>query len=325
MPDTSSTKDQVANLLAAKNDWVSGEKISDVLGISRAAVAKHVNALRREGFLIDAVSKRGYFLKIAPDPIDPKKIKAGLRSKIIGRGECIWLPETSSTNQEAVVRAVDGLAEGAVILSDRQLTGRGRRGRSWFSPPRSLCFSVLLRPAWPAARLPWLMIAGAAAVHRLVVESAGLPAAIKWPNDVLVNGRKMAGVLVEAGLSAGEVDWAVVGIGVNINTTAEEFPEDLAGRVTSLLVEGGRVFDRNKLYAGLLNNFDEFYRLLLAGRENILNDYWREASGLVGREMKIIASEGRVKGRAMGLNKDGHLLVTTADGRELLLESGDCQ
>lgn len=299
--------------------------MSETLGISRAAVAKHVTALRREGFLIESASRRGYLLKIAPDRIDPEEIKAGLDSEIIGRGEWVWLPETRSTNQEAVIRAAGGLAEGAVVLTDRQLTGRGRRGRSWFSPPRSMCLSLLLRPPWPAARLPWLMIAATAAVHRLVVQSAGLPAGIKWPNDVLIRGRKMAGILVETGLSAGEVEWAVVGIGVNVNTAAEEFPGELSGRITSLLEEGGRVFDRNQLYAGLLNYFDYNYRLLLSGEEGLLADYWQKAAGLDGREMKIVTAEGLVAGRALGLGEDGRLLLAAPDGRNIPLESGDSQ
>lgn len=325
MPDSNSSKDRIISLLSAEKNWVSGEEMSKVLGISRAAVAKHVNTLRRDGFLIDSASKRGYFLKIAPDRLDPEQIQAGLNTAVIGRGEWIWLPETRSTNQEAVVRAAGGLAEGAVILTDRQLTGRGRRGRSWFSPPRSLCCSLLLRPPWPATRLPWLMIAATAAVHRLVTEGANLPATIKWPNDVCIRGRKMAGILVETGLSAGEVEWAVAGIGVNVNTAAEEFPEDLLGRITSLLEEGGQVLDRNWLYTGLLNYFDHYYQLLLSGREKSLADYWWEASGLDGREMRVLAAEGPVEGRAIGLNEDGRLLLATPDGRNLPLESGDYQ
>lgn len=325
MSDSNSTKDRVTRLLAAEKGWVSGEKMSALLGISRAAVAKCVSALRGEGYLIDAASRRGYFLKITPDQIDLGKIKAGLNSEIIGRGEWVWLPETRSTNQDAVVRAAGGLAEGSVILTDRQLTGRGRKGRSWFSPPRSLCFSVVLRPPWPASRLPWLMIAATAAVHRLLAEAMELPTAIKWPNDVFVNGRKLAGILVETGLSAGEVQWAVVGIGVNVNTLAEEFPKDLAGHITSMLEESGRVFDRNQLYAGILNHFDYFYRQLLAGREGSLAGYWRESANLMGREIKIVSAEGLVRGRALGFNEDGRLKVSTSDGRILFLESGDCQ
>lgn len=323
MPRSATTKSMVAGLLVRENAWISGERISELLGISRAAVAKHITSLRKEGYLIDAASRRGYFCRIVPDNIDVQLIRKGLRTKALGRADWLCLPQAFSTNQEAILRAAEGSAHGSIVLALNQTGGRGRKGRSWFSPPRSLAFSVILRPAMPAEKLPWLMIAAASAVHKTLLDLTGLKAGIKWPNDVCINGKKCSGILVEAGLSAGDLEWAVVGVGLNVNAAADDFPEGLRAEVTSIFEESGLVYERNTLSASLINDLDYFYNLIGEGREKSLAAYWMEASGLIGHKIKIALASGMVEGRAIGLNEDGRLTVKRPGGQVAEIESGD--
>jgi len=313
----------VARLLTKEKGWVSGEWISESLGISRAAVAKHISSLRQEGYLIDSASRRGYMCRIIPDVVDVDLIQKSLTTKFLGRSEWRYLPETMSTNQEAVMGASEGLPDGSVILAGTQTTGRGRKGRRWFSPPRSICFSVVLRPSLALEKLPWLMIAATAAVHMTIFSEAAISAQIKWPNDVCINGKKCAGILVEVGLSAGEPEWGVIGIGLNVNAAAEDFPEDLRDAVTSLFEESGLIGSRNILYASLINNLEYFYDLLRQGKEKQVSSYWAKASGLIGENLKIARASDTIEGCVMGLNENGRLIVKRPRGKIMTIESGD--
>lgn len=318
------TKNKVAAILRKSSGWLSGEAISAELGISRAAVAKHVNSLRDEGFLIDSASRRGYLLKIEPDTIDLKLIAKSLKTKIIGKGEWQWLPETTSTNRAGAIGAAGGMADGSLIMAERQTTGRGRRGRQWFSPPRSIFFSTLLRPKFPAEKLPWLMIAATAAVHKTVSALVKGEANIKWPNDVMVDNCKLAGILVESGLAAGELEWAVVGIGLNVNVEVEEFPAELQSHTTSVFEAAGQeTFSRNALYAEIINSLDNFYLKLLKGESGELAAYWQQAAGFIGRDITVRSGDVELKGKALGLNADGRLILGLADGSETIIESAD--
>jgi BirA family biotin operon repressor/biotin-[acetyl-CoA-carboxylase] ligase len=323
MPQHTETKSQVAKLLAESRDWISGESISEALGLTRAAISKHIAALREEGYIIESAPRRGYLCRIVPDTVDISSIKKYLDTKVLGKSEWTDLATAVSTNQVAVAGASQGLPNGSVIIARRQTIGRGRRGRLWHSPPRSVFFSVVLRPAMPAENLPWLMIAATCAVHRALVKTMGIEADIKWPNDVRVHGRKCSGVLVEAGLSAGDLEWAVVGIGLNVNAAALDFPAEMRENVTSLYEATGVTHDRNLVYAAILNSFDYFYQQLGQAGEGKIADYWMRASAPASQNMHIALANETIEGRALGLNENGRLLVEKAGGRIQAVESGD--
>jgi BirA family biotin operon repressor/biotin-[acetyl-CoA-carboxylase] ligase len=155
-------------------------------------------------------------------------------------------------------------------------------------------------------------------------EAAGIEAKIKWPNDVCISGKKCSGILVEAGLRAGDLEWAVVGVGLNVNAVRDDFPAEMRDKVTSVYEESGRAMELNDLYAAILNSFDCFCRHLYSGREDLIVDYWAKASDLIGRTIQISLSHGtKIEGQAIGLNQNGHLIVKKAKGIEQIIEIGD--
>jgi BirA family biotin operon repressor/biotin-[acetyl-CoA-carboxylase] ligase len=323
MNSSQPTKLYVLDLLRQNQEWISGEKISEMLGISRAAVGKHIGKLREESYWIEAVSRRGYRLKMEPDTLDINLIKKRTKTKIIGHGQWVHLEKTESTNSQAAVLGAAGAPEGSLVVADFQSHGRGRKGRSWFSAPRSIHFSILLRPDMPARKLSLLSLLACLAVQKTVVELCGLEACIKWPNDILLNNKKAAAVLVEASIIGGEVAWAVIGIGYNLNAAGEEFPAELHGLVTSVFEETGKNFSRNQVYAELINQLDSYYcQFLKTGAEPLVNE-WKNKTDIIGQRLRLSADGQRIYGKAIDLNHDGLLLVLDNAGNKHQLEVGD--
>lgn len=267
-----STRERVLALLRAADGWCSGESLSRELGVSRAAVAKHVAVLREAGYEIDAAPRRGYRL-LFEETYSEAAVRAALGSVRAGQGTWLWLGETESTNRNAVALALEGGPDGSVVVADRQQTGRGRQGKSWFTAPGSLAFSLLWRfslgepenktealPAAPEKRLTRLLSSEVeplllrllAAVGNAVAKETGLPIVLKEPNDLLLHGRKCCGMLVETGTEVNEVAWLVLGVGLNVNASASDFPPHLAGIATSLAMEKGTRFNRASLLCAVL-------------------------------------------------------------------------
>src|SRR5512147_472545 len=225
-------------LAEAGDEFVSGEAISDKLGLTRAAVWKHVEALRAQGYRIDAVPARGYRLSAIPDRLTPLELRPLLNTHDIGQ-VLHHFEVISSTNDHARELAEEGAGHGEVVIAESQTGGRGRRGRPWVSPPgRNAYFSVILRPDLPPSRAPELTLLASVALCD-ALRQANVPAAIKWPNDLLVGDRKIAGILTELASEPERVHWAVVGIGVNVNAAAEDFPAELRDVATSVRIERG--------------------------------------------------------------------------------------
>lgn len=252
-------RERILDMLEQSGGWCSGEDLSGRLGVTRAAVAKHMAALRSGGHAIAAATRRGYKLLARRDKLDGPFVAEALATRFMGKKGWLVLEETASTNLEALRLASEGAEDGFVVAAERQTRGRGRKGHDWISVPRGLQFSVILRPEpsrWDAELLTSL---GAVAVARALRQVAGLPATYKAPNDVLVGGRKIAGVLVETGLRGSEPEWAVVGIGCNVNSLPEDFPEEGRESFTSTLAETGRVLPRPALLAAILESLEGFY------------------------------------------------------------------
>ena len=321
--NTPPTKLQILALLRKSRDWLSGEAISERLGISRAAVAKHIAALRMEGHLIEAASRRGYLLRMEPDTVDAGLIKKSLKTKIIGHGQWAWQERTGSTNNEAAALGAAGAPDGSLVLTDLQTQGRGRRGRKWFSAPRSIQFSVLLKPNLPARQLSVLTLLACLAVQKTLVDLSGAEFTIKWPNDILINAKKVAAVLVEAGISGGEIEWAVMGIGCNLNAAGAEFPKELQEIITSVYEATGRTLSRNSVYEKLITELDNYYVTLLKHGADALIAEWKEKTDIIGKTLSLATSGQAISGEAVDLSDDGLLIVRDRAGKEHPIEAGD--
>ncbi|HET9551793.1 MAG TPA: biotin--[acetyl-CoA-carboxylase] ligase [Anaeromyxobacteraceae bacterium] len=325
MPETTQTGSEelvLAFLAEAADEVVSGEAISDKLGLSRAAVWKHVESLRQQGYRIDAVASRGYRLVEVPDRLRALELRPLLNTHDVGQVlHCF--EELGSTNDQAKELAEQGAEHGEVVVAERQTAGRGRRGRAWLSTARrNVTFSVVLRPEeLPPARAAELTLVAAVAVCD-ALRQAGVDAGIKWPNDVLVGGRKIAGILTEMEAEADRVHWVVLGVGVNVNARLEDFPPELRGEATSVLLERGQPAPRSLFLAACLTGIEDWYDRHAEGGFAPIRAAWRERSVTLGREVSVRTDGGEVLGRAEDIDEAGALLVRTPRGLERIL-SGD--
>jgi BirA family biotin operon repressor/biotin-[acetyl-CoA-carboxylase] ligase len=313
----------LAFLAEAGDEFVSGEAMSDKLGLSRAAVWKHVNALRAQGYRIDAVPARGYRLVEIPDRLGELELRPLLNTHDLGQ-VLHWFEEVGSTNDIAKRLADDGAVHGEVVIAEAQTAGRGRRGRAWVSPAgRNLTLSIILRPDLPPSRAPELTLVASVALCQ-AVRQVGVPAGIKWPNDLLSRGRKLAGVLTELAADPDRVQWVVLGIGVNVNVRAEEFPEELRDIATSLAVERGEPVPRALFAAAVLSSLEEWLDRHAEDGFPSVREAWRAMSITLDREVRVRASGRELEGVAEDVDEAGALLVRTPAGLERVL-AGDVE
>ena len=321
--DRPAPREAILNLFHSRGSaFVSGAELSAALGVSRTAVWKQIGALRELGYAIEAVPSRGYRLLSTPDTLIAAELQAGLETRVIGR-EIVFLERTDSTNLRAAELAEAGGAEGTVVIAEEQTAGKGRLGRRWSSPPGvNLYLSVLLRPPvlpWDAPQLTFL---SAVAVARSVAEERGLQPEVKWPNDVLLRGCKVAGLLNEMRAETEGIHHVILGIGVNLNMTAEQFPADLRYPATSLRIERGERVSRRDFARRLLRHLDALYAEYLAEGFEPVREAWEGFFRLVGREVEVDCQQRLLRGTVRGIDTDGALLLDAGGGRERIL-AGD--
>jgi BirA family transcriptional regulator, biotin operon repressor / biotin---[acetyl-CoA-carboxylase] ligase len=323
-PEPDSEELVLAFLAEAGDEFVSGEAISGKLGLTRTAVWKHVNALRAQGYRIDAVPARGYRLAEVPDRLTALELRPLLNTHDLGRTLHAH-EELASTSDLAKELAEAGAEHGEVVIAETQTAGRGRRGRAWSSPPRkNLYFSVVLRPELPPARAAELTLVASLAICD-ALRQAGVDAGIKWPNDLLVGGRKIAGILTELAAEPDRVHWVVLGVGVNVNAAPEDFPPELRDEATSLLIERGEPAPRALFAAACLTALEDWLDVHEERGFEAIRQAWRERSVTLGREV-VVRTDGReIAGVAEDLDADGALLVRTAAGGLERVLSGDVQ
>lgn len=293
---------------------VSGEELSKSLGVSRTAVWKHIKVLKDLGYLIEAVPSRGYRLVCTPDILTPAELSNGLHVSRIGTS-FVCVDETESTNVLAYRLAEEGAAEGTVVIADTQTRGKGRLGRQWESPAGvNLYCSIILRPPIMPLHAPQLTFLSAVAVAEAIERSAGLTPAIKWPNDILVNGLKVAGMLNEMSAETERVDFLILGIGVNINMQRAQFPRNLRHPASSLSIEAGRIVERLPFARALLESLDAHYGRYLADGYDPLRLAWLSRSAVMGRRVLVSGQDGEKRGTVEGIDEIGALLLRTAGG-----------
>lgn len=318
-----STKEHLLRELR-KEDWVSGEALGEALGISRAAIGKQITSLRNEGYEIEASTKKGYRLLGVSRKVLPIEIQTGLKTRVLGRTLIEHHEQIDSTNLRAQQLANEGAAEGTVVVAEGQRLGRGRRGRAWHSPEGlGLYFSIILRPAIFPQDAPKLNLVAGVAVVRVLKRVNGVEAKLKWPNDVEIGGKKVAGILTSMVADMESIHNIVIGVGINVNGKTSDFPDDLRNTGTSVRMAVGKDQDRSAVMRAWLEEFEGLYdEFRLNGFGKILQE-WRENSAMVGRTVRIDLVEGAVKGRVRDVDDDGYLVVVQEGGGERRIVSGD--
>lgn len=311
-------------LLGDTAGFVSGEQLSKQLGVSRTAVWKQIAAFKAAGYVVESVPSQGYRLIGSPDLLATERIAAGLPSGCVIGQRIVCLPETGSTNQDAFRLAEEGAVEGTVVLADRQTAGKGRLGRQWASPGGvNLYLSVVLRPELPPYEAPQLTFLSAVAVARAIEDETGLKPAIKWPNDLLLGGHKIAGLLNEMNAETDRIGFVILGIGVNLNMAADQFPADLRTPATSLKLALGRPVERNRFAARLLAALDDEYARFRRAGFGPVREAWSQRCNAYGRQVSVEVAGKLLVGDFSGIDHDGALLVGRLDGRCERVMSGD--
>ena len=311
-------------LRAAGDGRVSGTELSQQLRVSRAAVWAHIEELRALGYDIEASPHLGYRLLSTPDVLHADDLVSRLAgTKVIGRDIRVF-QETTSTNDVIERLARDGVKEGVVVFAESQTKGRGRLGRKWMSPPKGgLWFSLLLRPELCPQEATQLTVASGTALRRAIESHTGLKAEIKWPNDILVRGRKVAGILTELSAELDRIQHVVLGIGVNVNLDPGDFPSELRRVATSLKAELGKPVARPELALAILRELDLDYARLAAGQFAAVADEFEQHCTTIAHEVVIRTGERQLRGRAESLDEDGALLLRTDHGRLERVIGGD--
>lgn len=295
---------------------LSSSAICEQLHISRSAVWKHIQSLRGQGYQIEAQPRCGYRLVANADRPDAIEVLPLLRTKVLGR-RLHYQEVTVSTNRDAAAAAEAGEADGSVFCAGEQSGGRGRMSRTWFSPPGvNLYFSILLRPAVPIALAMSLpLVAGLAVAEAIKKLAPELEPRVKWPNDILINNRKVCGILCEmqTQIDCG-VRSIIAGAGVNVNLDRESLPAELQSTATSLKAETGRSFSRAELLARVLDEFEEYYDVWRCKGFEPLAGVMERYDALAGQEVTVQQGEQVVGGLACGVQEDGALKVETSQG-----------
>lgn len=302
----------------------TGADLSRQLGLTSALISGRIEELRRLGYEIEISPHLGYRLISSPDALHADDLLARLpKERVIGRDIRVF-QETTSTNDIIEKLARDGVKEGVVVFAESQTKGRGRLGRKWVSPARKgLWFSVLLRPNLRPQEATQLTVAAATALARAIQSQTKLSPDIKWPNDLLLNGRKVAGILTELSAEVDRVNHVIVGIGLDVNQTASDFPAEVRKVATSLKLEAGETLDRAALVAAVLQELDRDYGRVCARAFAALADEWEARCTTIGQNVTILMGDRRVRGRAESLDDDGSLLVRTEHGRLERIIGGD--
>lgn len=307
-----------------EKEYVSGEVLANKFSISRVAVWKQIQKLKNTGYKITSDQNLGYCLVYRPDLLLPQEIQRGLSTSYIGK-EIYYFSELKSTNIIAKEKALHGaerINEGTLIIAERQSAGKGRLGREWFSPAGGIWLSIILYPQLSPSYISRITLMTAVALVKAIKICTQIKSQIKWPNDILVNEKKVCGILTEMSAELDIINWVVLGIGVNVNIKQQEFPEDIRERTTSLKEVLGKKVLRVKLAQVFLQEFEKYYEIL-KGREfsSILKE-WKLYSHTLGKKIKVDIGEKIITGEAMDINESGALILKKEDGELIEIISG---
>lgn len=312
-------------LLSAEGNPLSGQQLADEFHVSRTAIWKHIKELEQDGFIIETIKKKGYILQSSPDTLQKEQIEQYLTSNRFGH-PIHYLEECPSTQPIAHKLAQENAADGTIVICEEQTAGKGRLSRVWKSSKgKGIWMSVIIRPDIPPIKAPQFTLIAAVAVTRAIEDVANVRAEIKWPNDLLINGKKCTGILTELQADIDRVQAIILGIGVNVNQDVEDFPEEIQHIATSIKMVSGRHVDRGQLVARILHHLEIYTDLYVKHGFEPLKLLWESYSGTLGKRIKAVMIHNEIEGVALGITNDGVLQVRTDDGKVHGIYSADIE
>jgi len=317
-------KSKILEILSENSDFISGERLSSICGVSRTAIWKQINNLKEEGYQIETQPRLGYRLLKRPDTLLKTEIINNLKTVTWGKEDLYTFDELDSTNELAKKHAASGKPEGTVVVAEKQLQGKGRLGRVWDSPKgQGIWMSVIIRPPILPIYAPQITFVLAVGMARAIHKALGLKAEIKWPNDILINRKKVAGILTELSAEIEKVEYIVFGIGVNANQKIEEFPEEFRNKAVSLSMSLGRDVSRVEVLRAMLEELEKTYNEYLErGFDYILKE-WKANSITLGKDVQIIMDQEKLEGKAIDLDSSGCLIIKDKNNNLHRIIAGD--
>lgn len=311
-------KEEILRLLRGADGYISGQELCNRFGVSRTAVWKAINQLKEAGYEIEAQQNKGYRLKAAPDLMTVAEIKSLMHTDWVAK-EVLYFDTIDSTNTKAQELAEKGYPSGTLVVADKQESGKGRRGRSWVSPSGTGIFmTLMIKPDINPNNASMLTLVAALAVAKAITSVTGEEAMIKWPNDIVVNGKKVCGILTEMNAQFDYINHIVVGIGINVHN--ESFPEEISQMASSLMIEaGGKRFHRAQIIAETMSYFEQYYDTFLQTQD--LSALVREYDELLvnmNKAVRVLDPKEPFDGKAMGITPKGELIVDTWESRKLV-------
>ncbi|MCI9122765.1 MAG: biotin--[acetyl-CoA-carboxylase] ligase [Eubacterium sp.] len=310
-------KAEILAALRESDGYVSGQDLCEKFGVSRTAIWKAVNQLKQTGYEIEAVQNRGYHIVSTPDILSENELRSIRKTQWLGK-KIYYEPVMGSTNTRAMQLAEEGAPHGTLVVTDRQDNGRGRRGRKWETPPgTAIAMTFLLRPKIRPNNASMLTIVAAMAVVRGIEDETGLKVGIKWPNDIIINSKKVSGILTEMSAQIDYVNHIVIGIGINVQT--EDFPEELRDIATSLYLELGRKINRAALIEKICEYFETYFRIFLQTEDlSLIVQQYNSYLVNMDRPVRVMDAKEPYDGKARGITARGELLVDTWESRKLV-------
>lgn len=318
----SNKKSEIIKILKeSKGKAVSGEELGNQLGISRTMIWKYIKSLAKEGYEIESSPKIGYMLRSVPDRLYPDTIQMGLKTSLIGQ-KIHYFDELTSTNITAKELAHDA-DDGTIVVAEVQKGGRGRLGREWLSPRGGIWMSVILKPTISLAHASRLTLVVGVAISK-AMRKLGVDARIKWPNDILIDGKKVCGILTEVNAEMEQIDYIVIGIGINANVDMNEFSDDVKDVATTLLSELGEPIDRISFIQDVLFELEQEYIRFSTQPFSHILDEWISLSDTIGRQVTVTTPSKIIEGKAVGMTEDGALMIENSDGSRQDVMAGLC-
>ena len=307
-----------------EKEYISGEVLAQKLGFSRVAVWKQIQKLKDMGYKIISDQNLGYCLISRPDLLLPQEIQRGLSTNYIGK-EIYYFPELKSTNiiaKEKALHRAEGIDEGTLIIAEKQSAGKGRLGREWFSPAGGIWLSIILYPQLSPSYISRITLMTAVAAVKAIKVCTQIESQIKWPNDILINEKKVCGILTEMSAELDIINWVVVGIGINVNIDHREFPEDIQENTISLKEASDKEVLLVKLVQTFLQGFEKYYEILKRREFSSILKEWKLYSHTLGKKIRVDIGERIITGEAMDINESGALILKKEDGELVEIISG---